>query len=150
MTPERPALQDTPLDELFEAVVRDTRSAAEAHGVRVCCELPSPLPRLRAEPERLRQALVHLASNAIEAMADGGTLTLRARGVEGGVELDVEDTGPGVPDERAIFDPFFTTKPSGTGLGLTVVHRTVMDHGGAIRVVSDPGRTCFTLTLPAG
>ena len=63
--------------------------------------------------------------------------------------LDVEDDGPGFPEELPMFDAFFTTKEQGTGLGLALVHRIVTDHGGTIRVSSRPGRTCFTLTLPA-
>jgi signal transduction histidine kinase len=63
--------------------------------------------------------------------------------------VDVEDTGPGFPNELPVFDAFFTTKDSGTGLGLSLVHRIVADHNGSIRVESRPGRTCFTFTLPA-
>jgi signal transduction histidine kinase len=65
------------------------------------------------------------------------------------VEIEIEDTGPGFPDETPIFDAFYTTKPKGTGLGLTIVHRIVSDHGGTVRVRSRPGQTCFTVCLPA-
>ena len=76
------------------------------------------------------------------------TLTLRARAGQDQLEVDVEDNGPGFPDELPVFDAFFTTKDQGTGLGLSLVHRIVADHGGSIRVASRPGRTCFTFTLP--
>jgi signal transduction histidine kinase len=93
---------------------------------------------------------LNLTRNAIEALqGPGGKLTLRARGVDDAVELDVEDDGPGFSEELPVFDAFFTTKEQGTGLGLSLVHRIVTDHGGTIRVVSRPGRTCFTLRLPA-
>jgi signal transduction histidine kinase len=78
----------------------------------------------------------------------GGVLTIRTRRVEAAVEIDVEDDGPGFAEDLPVFDAFFTTKPHGTGLGLSLVHRIVTDHGGAIRVQSEAGCTCFTLTLP--
>ena len=64
-------------------------------------------------------------------------------------ELDVEDTGTGFAEDLPVFDAFFTTKEKGTGLGLAIVHRIITDHGGSIRVRSGPGRTCFSITLPA-
>jgi signal transduction histidine kinase len=79
----------------------------------------------------------------------GGHLTLRARGDKAGVEIEVEDDGPGFPEELPVFDAFFTTKHQGTGLGLSLVHRIVADHGGSIRVQSRPGKTCFTVALLA-
>ena len=94
--------------------------------------------------------LLNLTRNALEAMQEtGGHLTLRARADGDAVELDVEDDGPGFSEDLPIFDAFFTTKEQGTGLGLPLVHRIVSDHGGTIRVESRPGRTCFTLRLPA-
>jgi nitrogen-specific signal transduction histidine kinase len=63
------------------------------------------------------------------------------------VEIDVEDDGPGFAENLPVFDAFFTTKDHGTGLGLSLVHRIVSDHGGSIRVDSHPGRTCFTVAL---
>jgi signal transduction histidine kinase len=100
--------------------------------------------------ERLRQVLLNLTRNAIEAMSDdGGQLRLLARRVGAEVEIVVEDDGPGFGEDLPVFDAFFTTKSQGTGLGLAIVHRIVADHGGTIRVDSRPGRTCFTLALPA-
>ena len=78
----------------------------------------------------------------------GGTLALRARADGDAIQLEVEDSGPGFSEELPIFDAFFTTKEHGTGLGLSLVHRIIADHGGSIRVQSRPGRTCFTLRLP--
>ena len=80
----------------------------------------------------------------------GRPATPRGAGAPGAeVEIDVEDDGPGFGEELPVFDAFFTTKTHGTGLGLAIVHRIVADHGGTIRVESRPGRTCFTLALPA-
>ena len=113
-----------------------------------------PVPPVRADFGELRQAVVNLALNAMEAMGQGGTLTVETRTSDGGrtVELSVGDTGPGIAAEnlRKIFDPFFTTKEKGTGLGLSVVYGIVQRHGGRIDVESQPGRgTRFVIRLPA-
>jgi signal transduction histidine kinase len=92
---------------------------------------------------------MNLVKNAIEAMPSGGDLSLRARRADNAIELEIEDTGQGFPDETPVFDAFFTTKAKGTGLGLSIVHRIVTDHGGTIRVRSRPGQTCFSVLLPA-
>jgi signal transduction histidine kinase len=126
--------------------------APEADGARVSVEVAvaSPVPEALGDAERLRQVVLNLTRNAFEAMQEtGGRLILRARAGENSVEVDVEDDGPGFSDGLPVFDAFFTTKDQGTGLGLSVVHRIVADHGGSIHVESRPGRTCFTFSLPA-
>ncbi|HEX2732607.1 MAG TPA: ATP-binding protein [Polyangiaceae bacterium] len=103
------------------------------------------------DAKRIRQVLLNLVKNALEAMAtEGGTLTVRlGRSPEaGGVLLEVEDSGPGFGEDVPIFDAFFTTKDHGTGLGLSIVHRIVSEHGGTIGCVSKPGSTRFSITLP--
>jgi signal transduction histidine kinase len=141
-------LQPTSVAELCRAVLAFMGPEAAAADTRVQAELADDLPDLPADTERLRQVLMNLLRNAIEAMPSGGTLTVRARPAGDHVEIDVHDTGVGFADETPIFDAFFTTKPKGTGLGLTIVHRIVGDHGGSVRVRSQPGDTCFTLSLP--
>ena len=79
----------------------------------------------------------------------GGRLRLAARAAGGEVEIDVEDDGPGFGEDLPVFDAFFTTKSQGRDWACAIVHRIVADHGGTIRVESRPGRTCFTLALPA-
>jgi signal transduction histidine kinase len=143
-------LRPTDIADVCRSVLEFVRPEAEAAGVGQRHEFASELPPLSADPERLRQVLLNLVRNSLEAMPDGGTLTVRTRAAPGQVELDVEDTGVGFADETPIFDAFFTTKPTGTGLGLSIVHRIVADHHGTIRVQSDAGRTCFTIALPAG
>ncbi len=113
-----------------------------------------PLPPVLADFGELRQAVVNLALNAMEAMGEGGTLLLETRVADGGrtVEIAVEDTGPGISPEnlRKIFDPFFTTKEKGTGLGLSVVYGIVTRHGGRIDVERAPGHGArFVIRLPA-
>jgi two-component system sensor histidine kinase PilS (NtrC family) len=99
----------------------------------------------------LRQALWNLCLNAVDAMPEGGELTVGATVVASRLELSVADTGRGIaPDDVThIFEPFFSTKPEGSGLGLALVHRIVRDHDGEIDVQTDPGAgTTFTLTFP--
>jgi signal transduction histidine kinase len=143
-------LRPTDVANLCGEVLDFARPEAEAADVRVLRKFAPQLPTLSADSERLRQVLLNLVRNSLEAMPDGGTLTVRTRHAPGHIELDVEDTGVGFADEAPIFDAFFTTKSTGTGLGLSIVHRIVEDHHGTIRVQSRAGRTCFTISLPTG
>ena len=108
------------------------------------------------DPAQMRQALWNLCLNAVEAMPQGGELRVGAHTIpsESGrtlLEITVEDTGVGITAAALtqVFEPFFTTKPQGTGLGLAIAHRIVEDHGGEIRVQSEPWRgTRFTISIP--
>jgi signal transduction histidine kinase len=134
--------------ELVGAVADLIGPAAEVARVKIAVEEMQDIPPVRGEPERLRQVLLNLTRNAIEAMHErGGHLIMRARTVGDAVEIDVEDDGPGFPHELPVFDAFFTTKVQGTGLGLSIAHRIVADHGGSLQVQSRPGKTCFTIAL---
>lgn len=115
--------------------------------------LAPDLPEITADPSQLFQVLVNLSVNAIQAMPDGGTLTLRTELVGGWISLVVEDTGTGMSREvmEKVFIPFFTTKDvdEGTGLGLSVVHGIVTSHGGTIQVQSEVGKgSRFEIRLP--
>ena len=106
---------------------------------------------MTADRDHLKQVLLNLVVNALQAMGAGGTLTLGARAERERVTLVVADTGPGLaPDVLArVFDPYFTTKPGGLGLGLTIARRIAEAHGGALEVESRPGEgTRFLLSLP--
>jgi len=99
----------------------------------------------------LRRAVLNLVQNALEAMPQGGTLTLAGRRTPAHVQLQIRDTGSGIPAERfaTIFEPLYTTKPGGTGWGLYIVQEIVVAHGGQVTVESVEGEgTTFTLTLP--
>jgi two-component system sensor histidine kinase HydH len=102
--------------------------------------------------DRMAQCLLNLYLNAIQAMPDGGKLTVRVdNGTDGGLAIEIGDTGTGIPEESLprIFDPYFTTKTSGTGLGLAIVHKIIEAHGGRVRVFSASGRgTRFRLEMP--
>src|SRR5204862_3958445 len=140
------------VEPLLHAVAALIGPESEAAGVATSVEASAELPPVAGDPDRLRQVLLNLTRNALEALQDrGGHVTMRARLVPAAdgaghptIELDVEDDGPGFSEQLPIFDAFFTTKGHGTGLGLSVVHRIVTDHDGSIRVQSRPGRTCFT------
>jgi two-component system, NtrC family, sensor kinase len=126
------------------------------NSVKVEKELEEELPLCRGNGNQLQQVLMNLMINAQQAMGGNpGTVKLSAKkSVEGGVELRVSDTGPGIPPEirQKIFDPFFTTKPAGqgTGLGLSVTYGIIRDHGGEIRLESAVGEgATFIITLPA-
>lgn len=112
------------------------------------------LPSICLDPSQLERALINLCMNSIQALAGRGQLTLTAAWIKSDIpylELRVVDSGPGIPliDQPHIFEPFFSTKESGTGLGLSVVHRIITDHGGDIRVESTPPKgTTFIIQLP--
>ncbi len=112
------------------------------------------IPEITCSPSQINQVFLNLVTNAVQAMPDGrGTLTLTSRADGGGVAVDVEDNGSGIPPEviSKIFDPFFTTKKvgEGTGLGLSISYKIIQQHGGKISVESKPGvGTKFTVWLP--
>jgi len=139
--------------ELFEYAVEVNQPGIDAAGVEVRFEVPTDGCVVSVDRDRLSQALVNLVRNAVDAMADGGALTLTAVCEDNHVALVVADTGPGISDEAIdrIFNPFFTTRASGTGLGLAIVHRIVDAHGGSIAVHNanvDGSGAVFTLSLP--
>ena len=137
------------INDLVRSVLLLVTPEAEAIGVEPVTELDPALPDIWGDTERLRQVLLNLVRNALEAMPQGGRLVLRSRHGPGATaEIDVEDSGPGFAEDLPVFDAFFTTKEKGTGLGLAIVHRIITDHGGSIRVRSGPGGTCFSICLP--
>lgn len=137
------------LNEIMSPVVGLLRPEAEGRRVELRFE-PFPFEvTTSVDPERMRQAVLNLVKNALDAVADGGRVVLRVRRMVREAQVEIEDDGPGLPDPQApIFDAFFTTKDRGTGLGLSIVHRIVADHGGSIAYESQPGRTVFTVKLP--
>jgi signal transduction histidine kinase len=148
-----------PADEVdLNALVRSTavmlESRAKIQQGRVAQEIAEGLPRIRANKTQIEQVLVNLGNNALDAMSVGGTLTLRtSRDKDGSVLLEVADTGVGIREEilSRIFDPFFTTKEAGqgTGLGLSLVHEIVKQHGGRVDVKSEVGKgTTFYVRFP--
>jgi len=110
-----------------------------------------PLPPLDFDPKQLRQVLINLFKNALEAMPRGGEITISSRVSGQNAEVLLADTGEGMPPEVAanIFQPYFTTKAQGTGLGLAICQSIIQEHGGSISVKSIPGKgSAFTIQLP--
>jgi signal transduction histidine kinase len=121
--------------------------------VEVVREFDPALPPAPIDPRLVRQAVVNVAANAVQAMPRGGRMVLRTLRDGDMAVVEIEDSGPGIPLEvrERIFEPFFTTKASGTGLGLAVVRRIVEGHGGEVRVRSAPGNgSVFALRFPLG
>jgi two-component system NtrC family sensor kinase len=164
--------QETHINRLVESVVAEQLASSESfpgagrpargyQNVRIVCKLDPRSPVIQADSNQIRQCLLNLMSNAVDAMEpDGGTLTISTRapssspsGPRGYVEIDVSDTGLGMSEEVLgnLFTPFFTTKPpgKGTGLGLSIIYGIVKMHRGDIRVQSELGKgTTFTIVLP--
>ena len=127
--------------------------APQALGQKVTVVVNRPAevqPPVRLDPGKIREALLNLVVNALEAMPDGGTLTLESRSEETSLVLSVADTGVGMEDDvrENLFRPYVTTKPGGTGIGLALVEKLVSQHGGHVGFVTGPTGTTFRLTLP--
>lgn len=145
-----PAIQACPVRALVEEALR---VVPPREGVTVKNEVQEDLPALRVDPDQMRQVLVNLAQNAVEAIPAGRSGEVVVRAVIAGDKawLTVSDDGPGIPHDmrEKIFQPLFTTKAKGTGLGLAIVASVVRRHGGTIRVDGDPtGGTTFVVELP--
>ncbi len=138
-------------------IIQETISLIEPQlrkaGIELELSLAAGLPPIKGNAGRLQQVFLNLFLNARDAMEEGGKLRVRSFVSDGSVQVDVADTGKGIPPEilSRIYDPFFTTKPAkrGTGLGLSVTYGIVREHGGTIEVESLPGAgTCFHLDFP--
>ncbi len=141
------------LNKMVEEGIYFLKSRCEKAGTEIALSLDPELPEITADQSQLYQVLVNLAVNAVQAMPDGGKLTIKTLSYEKHVSLIVEDTGVGMSEEvkKKIFLPFFTTKEisEGTGIGLSVVHGIVTSHGGSIEVDSEVGRgSRFEIQLP--
>jgi len=147
--------EDTDINSLLKdiASICKREIEAQANEIEIRVELESHLPSCSVDANQLKQALLNIALNGIEAMPEGGVLTMRSFATDGGVRIEIEDTGCGIPEENLprIFDPFFTTKKigKGTGLGLATAHGIIKMHRGNIQVQSRVGKgTKIIITLP--
>ena len=150
-TDVRPRLSD--MRRLLEDTLRLIGQDAANHTVSVRLDAADDLPLVPVDPDRMRQVILNLCLNGLEAMPHGGELTLFLHPEPSSdmVRLEVRDTGMGIDPAALphIFDPYFTTKGQGTGLGLATVHKIVEAHGGSISVTSEPGQgTLFRVLLP--
>jgi signal transduction histidine kinase len=153
----------TNINKVVEETLDMMQERLKRHRIKVVTDLSPSLPQADADPDQIGQVILNLAINALHAMGDDGTLRVRtsvvpvskgsAEDYREMIEVSVSDTGHGIAPEDLdkIFNPFFTTKEAGqgTGLGLTVVHGIIEEHGGHIRVESEVKRgTTFRVHLP--
>lgn len=147
----RPQYDEDSVNEMVAALVEFVRPVAARQGSAVEATTDQAVPPMAIDRTLLRQAILNLVKNGLEALGRGGRLTVGTRRVDDQVEIAVRDTGPGVaPDVgKRLFEQFFTTKPQGTGLGLYISRQIIEEHGGTLRWESAPGAgTTFTAILP--
>ena len=136
---------------MVSALIDFVRPLASRQGITLRAETDPSVPPMAIDRSLLRQAVLNLIKNGLEALSQGGSLTVTTRRVEDNVEIAVSDSGPGINDEVAsrLFEQFFTTKPQGTGLGLSITRQIAEEHGGQIQWSSRPGGgATFTITVP--
>jgi two-component system, NtrC family, sensor kinase len=139
------------LQTVVTQLAQEMTPALAAQGITLQLDGLDQLGRVPLHQNTFRRVLLNLVHNAMEAMPQGGTLTLRGHQQAATVSLDIRDTGSGIPPEHytQIFEPLHTTKPGGTGLGLYIVQEVMAAHGGQVAVQSTVGSgTTFTITLP--
>ncbi|EXX91441.1 histidine kinase [Paenibacillus darwinianus] len=152
----RPGMSDLkpiPVCDVLERVCFMSESQAVSHGHTISLSLFNVNHSLLivADRDKIVQVLLNIIRNAIEAMTEPGTIHIKAKLMMDELVLEIEDSGPGIPQDELpnIFMPFYTTKESGTGLGLSICHRIVQDHGGRLTVASVVGEgTQFCIRLP--
>ncbi|HWH75972.1 MAG TPA: ATP-binding protein [Candidatus Binatus sp.] len=139
------------LEQTTREVLSCQRAAYTTLGVTVEVEFQNPLPAVMAQPDKIKQVVLNLCKNAVEAMSDGGCLTVKGYRFEQTVVLEISDTGVGIPADLDVFELFRTTKRDGGGLGLALVRQIVLAHNGTINCTSEQGpghRTTFRVSLP--
>lgn len=149
--PRQPRFKPVVLQQVIETVVSLAAHAAETSGIKLQIDVSPDLPAVEGDPEQLQQVVLNLALNAIQAMHDGGRLIVAARQEDTACAIRVTDEGSGISeaDLEKIFDPFYTTKQGGTGLGLSVAHQIIGQHGGTITVARNPNKgMTFAVLLP--
>lgn len=158
--PVKPQIASSDIRKIIHEVIMIIQKEAEAQGVTIHEEFDDYLPNVMVDFQRMQQVFLNLFLNAIQAMSEGGTVSVRVRFIsdtvdsrqeeDGRIVITVSDTGPGIPEEMRskIFEPFYTTKPKGTGLGLSIAHQIVVENNGTISVgLSDEMETTFTIQL---
>ena len=149
----QPHFQRMDVNEVVQGVMRVFQGQLQGGKSRIEAqvELGSNVPEIAGDPDLLHRAISNLVLNAMDAMPEGGMLTVRTRGHDGGIRIEVADTGVGLTPEECerLFTPYYTSKQHGTGLGLAIVQSVISDHGGRISVASSPGRgSTFVIELP--
>jgi PAS domain S-box-containing protein len=146
--PQKLALAPVDVTRLLHALVGLIEKRAARQRIEISLDCERGLPLLDGDADKLKEALLHVLDNAVEAMPRGGTLQIKAYQCDEAVCIDISDTGVGIPENFKVFDLFSSTKPHGTGFGLFVVQQIVFAHDGTITYSSTPGQgTTFHLTF---
>jgi PAS domain S-box-containing protein len=135
---------------VVEEVIAPMQAEIEDKGIVLVKEFGEPI-EIFVDPGRMKDALLNVLRNAVQAVDAGGTVTVKTYRKENECVFEIADTGPGIPEavKPFMFDPFFTTKETGTGLGLTITHRIIEEHGGHIEVRTAPGKgSTFSVFIP--
>ncbi len=149
--PAKASLKPVSLHDVLENSIHLVEQQLVKHQIRLEKDLAAERSLIQGDAEQLNQTFINFFLNATQAMAPGGTLSVKTFVLKSSVQVDVKDTGCGLSDEKRkhIFDPFFTTKENGVGLGLSVSHGIIQEHKGAIDVESEEGRgTVFHVLFP--
>jgi signal transduction histidine kinase len=149
--PTPPRLVQANLNDVLRETMELLRPELENRGLHVVEKRAQGLPLAKMDPAQIKQALVNIIKNAMQAMNRGGELAVQTGATPDNIWVSVSDTGCGIPEDQLnrIFAPFFTTKKKGSGLGLMIVQRIVREHGGRIDLESAQGRgTTFRVWLP--
>ena len=149
--PRPPEFRLTDIGELLESVIHlVSRTSPRADILFEKQVAPDP-PLLKCDPEQMKQVMLNLILNAVQAMPDGGRIVVSAKQEHGTLKIRVKDEGTGIPSEavESIYDPFFTTKETGTGLGLPVAYQVIQQHGGELVLEENSGKgACFAISIP--
>jgi len=136
--------------EILNEIVSLLMPQAQLNGIQVELEVHSALPKIKVDRDKIKQAILNIMINGVEAMPDGGTLRVGAKRSGNEILVSCQDTGPGIPDEikDKIFDLFYTTKDGGTGIGLSFAQNIVQAHGGTIRLEQSSRGSAFVIAIP--
>ncbi len=149
--PRRPDYQIVDVGQILASVASLAAHTAAQSAITLRTDFPSILLPVECDPEQLKQVILNLAINAIQAMPDGGEILLAARTKNSNILIQVKDQGCGISPEDLdkVFNPFFTTKENGTGLGLSMAHQIVSQHGGILSAERNPDKgMTFSVLLP--
>ncbi len=149
--PRTPEFQAVHPDRLIDATIALINHSAQQKGITLRKDVPVGVPTFECDPEQIKQVILNLAINAVQAMTAPGEIILSARQQNSAVRISVRDQGSGISEDDLdkIFNPFYTTKDTGTGLGLSVVYQIVTQHKGVVTAERNPeGGMTFSLTLP--
>ena len=144
-------LRESSLQDLLKNLITLFQEETFSERITLQADIPSELPSVQIDPERLTQAFINIMKNGMQAMGQGGTLRIESRSLKESVEIIISDSGSGIPPEQMekIFNYYYTTKEKGVGLGLPIAHRIIEAHGGQLKIESRVGSgTKVIVTLP--